>query len=69
MGYLRADTWREKGKSTSPGLLRHSASLCSVTDTLNYNWDYAYVNEFPVAVEDLDVDELRTTARDATGFF
>jgi hypothetical protein len=31
------------------------ASLGSVTDTLNCNWDCAYANEFPVAVEDPDV--------------
>jgi len=28
------------------------ASLGSVIDPLNYNWDYAYANELPVAVED-----------------
>jgi hypothetical protein len=44
-----------------------TASLGSVTDTLNYNWDCAYANEFPVAVEGLDVDKLRTTAQEAIG--
>jgi hypothetical protein len=35
--------------------LRVTTSLFSVTDTLKYNWDCAYANEFPVAVEDLNV--------------
>jgi hypothetical protein len=39
----------------------------SVTDTLNYNWDCAYANEFPVAVEGLDGDKMRTIAKDAIG--
>lgn len=26
-------------------------------DTLKYNWDYAYVNEFPVEVEDIYVEK------------
>jgi len=38
-----------------------------VTDTLNYNWDYAYVNEFPVAVEEIDVDKRRTIVQEAIG--
>ena len=33
--------------------------------TLKYNWDRAYVNEFPVAVEDPDVGKLSTTAQEA----
>jgi len=45
------------------------ASLDSVTDTLNYNWDCAYPNEFPVTVEDLNVDNLRTIAHDAIGLY
>jgi len=47
--------------------LRFTASLGSVTDILNYNWDCAYANESPVAVEDLDVDKLRTIAQEAVG--
>jgi len=48
----------QKRKSTSlvclaiPAL---NASLGSVTDTLNCNWDCADANDFPVAVEHLDV--------------
>jgi len=44
-----------------------SASLGSVTDTLNYNWGCAYVNEFSIAVEDLDVEKLTTIAQTAIG--
>ena len=44
-----------------------TTSLGSVTDTLNCNWDYAYANEFPVAVEDHDVGKLRTLAEEAIG--
>ena len=44
-----------------------TASLGSVTDTLNYNWGCAYTNEFPVAVEDLDMGKLRTIAEEAIG--
>jgi hypothetical protein len=32
---------------------------------LTCNWDYAYTNEFPVTVEDNDVDKLRTIAQEA----
>jgi hypothetical protein len=39
-----------------------TTSLGSVTNTLKYNWNCTYVNEFPVAFEDLDVDKLRTIA-------
>jgi len=39
----------------------------SVTDILNYNRDCAYANELPVAVEDLEVGKLRSTAQDAEG--
>jgi hypothetical protein len=41
--------------------------LSSVTDTLNYNWDCAYANGFPVAVEDSDVDKLRAIAQKTLG--
>ena len=44
-----------------------TASLLSLTDTINCNRDSAYANEFPVAVEDLDVDKLRTTVQGAIG--
>ena len=44
-----------------------TASLGSVTDTLNYNWHCAYANEFSVAAEGLDGDKMRTTAKDAIG--
>jgi len=47
--------------------LRFTASLGSVTDILNYNWDCAYANESPVAVEDLDVDKLRAIAQERLG--
>jgi hypothetical protein len=43
------------------------ASLGSITDTLNYNWDCAYVNGFPIAVEDTDVGKLRTIAQEDLG--
>jgi len=39
----------------------------SVTDILNYNRDCAYVNELPVAVEDLDVGKLRSSAQETEG--
>ena len=32
-------------------------------------WDGAYVNALAIAVEDLNVDKLRTIAQEATGFF
>ena len=41
----------------------------SLTDTLNCNWDYAYANEFPVAVGDHDVHKVRTTAHDAIDLY
>jgi hypothetical protein len=44
-----------------------TASMGSVTDTLNYNWDYAYANEFPVGVQDLDVGKLRTIPQEEIG--
>ena len=43
------------------------ASLGSVTDSLNYSKDCAYVNEFPVAVEDQDVGNLRTITEEVIG--
>jgi hypothetical protein len=48
--------------------LRSTASLGSVTDTLNYKWACAYVNEFPVTVERLELDKMRITAQGAVGF-
>ena len=36
-----------------------------VTYTLNYNWDSACANEFPVAVKGLDVGKMRTIAQEA----
>jgi hypothetical protein len=40
-----------------------------VTDTLNYIWDCAYNHEFPVAVEDLDVDKLMAINQEAIGVY
>jgi hypothetical protein len=62
---------RDLRKSTSQRLSASlaipalTASLGSVTDTLNCSCDCAYANEFPTAVEDLDVDKLRTIAQGA----
>jgi hypothetical protein len=42
-----------------------TASLGSVTGTLKYNRNCAYANEFPVAVEDLDIDKLKTIPQGA----
>jgi len=61
-GYLRAGTCA-KGKLTSRGLLAIPAftlSLSSVTDALNYNWDFAYAKEFLVALDELDMNKLKT---------
>jgi hypothetical protein len=49
--------------------MRFTASLGSVTEPLNCKWDCAYVNEFPIAVEDLDPDKLRTIAQEAIGLY
>jgi len=46
-----------------------SVSLGSLTDTLDFNWDYAYANEFHVAVGDHDVYKVRTTAHAAIGLY
>jgi len=43
--------------------------VVSVTDILNYNLNYAYTNEFPIAVEDLDVDKPRTIAQEVIGLY
>jgi hypothetical protein len=43
--------------------MRLTTSPGSGTDTLNCNWNCAYVNESPVAIEGLGVDKPRTTAR------
>jgi hypothetical protein len=45
--------------------LQFTASLGSETDTFNYKQDFAKANEFPVAVEDLEVDKVRTIAQEA----
>jgi hypothetical protein len=37
------------------------------TDTLKYNWDRTHANEFPVAVEDLDVGTMRNIAEETKG--
>ena len=61
-GYLRAGTCA-KGKLTSRGLLAIPAftlSLSSVTDALNYNWDFAYAKEFLVALDELVMNKLKT---------
>jgi len=39
-----------KIKKNNSGAKRLIASLGSVTDTINCNWDCAYADEFPVAV-------------------
>jgi len=39
-----------------------------VTDNLKYIWDCTYNIEFPAAVEDLDVNKLRTIAQEVLGF-
>ena len=47
---------------TSRGLLAIPAfilSLSSVRDT-NYNWDFAYAKEFLFAVDELDMDKMKT---------
>ena len=51
--------------STSLTIPALTTSLGSITDTLNCNCNCAYVNEFPVAVEDLEVDKLRTIPQGA----
>ena len=33
----------------------------------NYNWDWAYTNEFLVTIDDLDMDKMRTNAQEARG--
>jgi len=40
-----------------------------VTDTLNCIWDCTYNNEFPVAVEELDVDKLMTIVQEVIGLY
>jgi len=49
--------------------LHLTALLGSVTDTLNYNWDCSYTNVFPVMVEDLDMDKMRTIIQEAIGLY
>jgi hypothetical protein len=49
--------------------MRFAASLGSVTDALNCNWDCAHANEFSVAVEDFDVRKERTVVQDAIGLY
>jgi hypothetical protein len=54
-------------QATNQTFLRFTASLISLTEVLN--WDWAYTNEFPVAVEDLIVDKLRTIAQEAVSIY
>jgi hypothetical protein len=42
-----------------------TALLGSITDNLNCNWDCVYAKEFPLAVEDPDIDKLRAIAQAA----
>jgi hypothetical protein len=42
-----------------------TAFLGSITDNLNCNCNCAYANDFPVVVEDLEVDKLRTIPQGA----
>jgi len=44
-----------------------TASLDSITDTLNCNCDCAYANEFLLVYEDLYVDKLMTSVQEAIG--
>jgi hypothetical protein len=46
-----------------------TASLGSVRNTLTCNCDCAYVNEFPAAVEDLDLGKLRAIVQGTIGFY
>ena len=45
-----------------------TASLGSIADTLNYNWDCDCADEFPVEVEDLEVGKVRFTILEGIGF-
>jgi len=54
-GYQRRD--RPKSCEIFLGIPAFCVLLGEITDTLNYNWDYAYVNEFPYAVEEFDLDK------------
>jgi len=63
-GCQLAHAQMDVARSVEPFLL-FIASLDSVTDISHYNWYCAYTNEFPVAVEDLDMDKLRTIAQEA----
>jgi len=47
--------------------LRLTTPPVSVTSALSYKGDRAYADEFQVAVEDLDADNVRTTAQAAVG--
>ena len=40
-----------------------------VTDTLNYIWDCTYNIDFPVTIEELDMDKLRTIVQEAIGLY
>jgi hypothetical protein len=43
--------------------------LGSVSDTLNYNWDCTYTNEFPIMCEELNVDKMRIIVQEAIGLY
>jgi hypothetical protein len=49
--------------------LQFTTSLGSGTDASNYNWDCAKANEFPVTVEDLEVDNVRTIFQEAVALY
>lgn len=49
--------------------MNFTASLDSVSDTWNYNRDYAYANGLTFAVEDLEIDKRRTIAQEGIGPF
>jgi hypothetical protein len=44
-----------------------TASLDSVTNTLNNNRDRAYANGFTVAFEDTDLGKMKTISEEKTG--
>ena len=64
-GYLRESASRRPSVCLAIPAL--TASLRSVTDTLNYNWDCAYA-DFPSRLKTPDVCKLRTIAQEAIGF-
>jgi len=36
---------------------------------LNYNWNFAHAKEFLVALDELDIDKLKTTPKKAIEFY